>query len=72
MDTKREAIFIAALCAACMLLGAGFGSYVYGCQDDELSSDHALFRAHECTQPIATDGSVFLECRRLVKVGGAK
>lgn len=69
---RNTTLLIAGLAAACIALGAGLGSLIYGCDQDEFGADHTFFRAPECFQSTGADGSVFLECRRLVRVGGAK
>jgi hypothetical protein len=61
-----------ALSITLMLLGAALGAYAFGCKQDAYGADHVFFRAQECFQSRGTDGSVFLECRRVVSVGGAK
>lgn len=70
--SRVNLIMVLCLCVACMGLGIALGKQIFGCKDDEISSDHVLFQAHECFQPRGDDGSVFLECRRVVKVGSAK
>lgn len=67
--SRVNLIMVLCLCVACTALGIAFGKQIFGCQGDDLSSDHVLFDAHECFQPRGDDGSVFLECRRVVKVG---
>jgi hypothetical protein len=67
---RRNLILVLLLCGACMFLGVSFGAQVFGCQQDELDSDHVFFRANECFQSSAPDGTKFLECRRVA--GGAK
>ena len=60
------------LAISSMALGVALGAKAFGCDQDEFGADHTFFRAPECFQSTGADGSVFLECRRLVRVGGAK
>jgi hypothetical protein len=69
---RRTLILILLLSAACIGLGVSFGAQVFGCNQDEFGADHTFFKASDCFQSRGTDGSVFLECRRVVTVGGAK
>ena len=69
---RRNLVLVLLLSMACMGLGISFGAEMVGCEQDELGADHVFFRANECFESSAADGSKFLECRRLTAAGGVK
>lgn len=67
---RTSLMLVLLLCLACLFLGVAFGAGVFGCNEDEFGADHVFFKAGECFRSIGSDGSVFLDCRRVVRPGG--
>jgi hypothetical protein len=65
---RRNLILVLLMAMACMGLGFSFGAEVMGCQQDELGADHVMFQAGECRPRLESDGTQYLECRRVTSV----
>jgi hypothetical protein len=68
---RTNLILMLALCLVMTGLGIAFGAQAFGCQQDELGADHVMFQAGECRPRLESDGTQYLECRRVTSVAAS-